>query len=113
MADDPRVHAALKAAVKQLEAAVREQEGAVERILGLVEILMSRAPAGPVYLKLEAIMEACAFQDITGQRIRKVSRLLKALADQGTLSAPLPVESQLPAKQGLSQADVDRLLSGK
>ncbi|KAF0118520.1 MAG: hypothetical protein FD149_659 [Rhodospirillaceae bacterium] len=38
MPDDPKVHGALRAAVKQLDAIVKEQERAVQRILGLVEL---------------------------------------------------------------------------
>ncbi|MFN3075686.1 MAG: hypothetical protein ABT940_02170 [Alphaproteobacteria bacterium] len=112
MGDDPRVHAALKAAVKQLEAAVKEQERAVERILGLVEPLVARAPAGPIALKLEGIIEACSFQDLTGQRIRKVSRLIKHLAEKGQITAPMIEEPVTTTKAGLTQEEVDRLLRG-
>ncbi|MEO5374928.1 MAG: hypothetical protein H7840_11705 [Alphaproteobacteria bacterium] len=116
MTDDPRIHAALAAAVKQLEAVVKEQERAVDRIIGLVEPLMSATKHKPVLLRLEAIIEACSFQDLTGQRVRKVARLLKYLADKGDLSAAgaPPPQDDLPGptQKGLTQEDVDRLLRG-
>lgn len=116
MKDDPKIHAALTAAVKQLEAVVTEQERAVDRILGIVEPLMERTTHKGILLKFEAIIEACSFQDLTGQRVRKVGRLLKFLADKGDLSASgaPPPQDDLPGptQKGLSQEDVDRLLRG-
>lgn len=114
MAHDPKVHAAVRAAVKQLDTVVLEQERAVDRILGLLELLLPLARDDAARLRFEAIMEACSFQDITGQRVRKVSRLLRFLAEKGELSAPgLGTVDALPGptKKGLSQEDVDRLLN--
>ncbi len=78
--DDPRaMERALRAAVAQLDAAQKEQERAANRILGLTELLIEHAPDASTRLRIEAIMEACAFQDISGQRLRRVRSLLSRL----------------------------------
>jgi chemotaxis regulatin CheY-phosphate phosphatase CheZ len=111
--EDKRVHAALSRAAQQLETAVQEQETAVNRILGLAERLYEVIPAKDSRLKIEAIMEVCAFQDLTGQRIRKVSRLIKYLRDSRKITADqLPQELAAQAdSQGLSQEQIDALLA--
>jgi len=100
--------------VQQLETAVREQETAVDRILALAERLYDKAPDKATKLKVEAIMGACAFQDLTGQRIRKVGRLIRYLQQNKLGSAAdLPPEApQKPDTGGLSEEQVDRLLKG-
>lgn len=120
LSPEDKVDAALVAAVRNLEAAVQEQERAVNRILGLVELLMERRPDQSTLLRLEGIMEACAFQDLTGQRIRKVNRFLRHLAvhkdllpsglDQRVASED---QQALDKPKGLSQEDVDRLLGNR
>lgn len=115
--DEAKVHAALSRAVQQLESAVQEQEAAVIRILGLAERIHANAPGRPLKIVSEAIMEACTFQDVTGQRIRKVARLVKYLRDQNLISAAsLPQdngESEKPQRQGLTQEQIDKLLAGQ
>jgi len=126
MADvsDPRVVAALGAAVKQIEAAIADTEKGVNRILGLVELLMERADKDS-FLKLEGIMEACAFQDLTGQKLRKVERLLEHLQTKTVIKVPGAVDftkaqatraekdvQPAATSAGLSQEEVDRLLKG-
>jgi len=121
---DPRVVAALHAASKQIDAVVADTEASVERILGLVELLMENADT-ETYLRLEGIMEACSFQDLTGQRLNKVKRLVNHLNDKATITMPESAgiqKSQASAaykdvqpaagSQGLSQEEVDRLLKG-
>lgn len=112
-----KVDAALAAAIRNLEAAVQEQERAVNRILGLAELLMERHPDQATLLRLEGIMEACAFQDLTGQRIRKVNRFLRHMAaHKGLLPADIDRaaaaadEQDMNKPKGLSQEEVDRLL---
>lgn len=111
---DEKVDAALSRAVHQLETAVREQETAVDRILALAERLYDKAPDKATRLQVEAIMEACGFQDLTGQRIRKVTRLIRYLQENKLGStATLPQDApQKPDIGGLSQEEVDRLLNG-
>ena len=121
---DPRVVAALNAASKQIDAVVADTEASVERILGLVELLMETADT-ETYLRLEGIMEACSFQDLTGQRLNKVKRLVNHLNDKATITMPESSgiqQSQASAaykdvqpatgSKGLSQEEVDRLLNG-
>ncbi len=111
---DGKVNAALSRAVHQLETAVREQETAADRILALAERIYDKAPDKATRLQVEAIMEACAFQDLTGQRIRKVTRLIRYLQENKLISnADLPQDAprQLD-RAGLTQEQVDQLLSG-
>jgi chemotaxis regulatin CheY-phosphate phosphatase CheZ len=112
---------ALAAAVRQLDAAVAEQERAVTRILGLAELLMDHAPDPATRARVEALMEACGFQDITGQRIQKVSRLLRHVAQHARIPIPTPRTGQggsltsgpaEPGTGGLTQEQVDKLLKG-
>ncbi len=107
-----KVDAALSRAVHQLETAVREQETAADRILALAERIYDKAPDKAAQLQVEAIMEACAFQDLTGQRIRKVIRLIRYLQENKLISnADLPPDApQPPDRAGLNQDQVDRLL---
>ncbi len=88
---DPRVVAALIAAVKQIEAAIADTEKGVNRILGLVALLMERADKDG-YLKLEGIMEACSFQDLSGQKLRKIERLLEHLQTKAIIKVPGTVD---------------------
>ena len=109
-----KVNAALSRAVRQLETAVREQETAADRILSLAERVYDKAPDKGTKLQVEAIMEACAFQDLTGQRIRKVTRLIRYLRENKLVStADLPRDApRQPDHVGLTQAQVDRLSRG-
>ncbi len=111
---DQKIDAALSRAVHQLETAVLEQEIAANRILALAERLYDKAPDKGTMLQVEGIMEACAFQDLTGQRIRKVTRLIRYLQENKLISAAdLPPEAPRQSDSGsLSQDQVDRLLSG-
>ncbi len=113
------VHAALQAAIRQIDAAVHEQEQAAERILGLAERLLANASDRSTQLRAEAVMEACSFQDLTGQRLRKVRRLLRHLEKHGVEGVSAKAygldantgagESQ--AGRGLTQEQVDALLN--
>ncbi len=111
---DEKVNAALSRAVHQLETAVREQETAADRILALAERIYHKAPDKAARLQVEAIMEACAFQDLTGQRIRKVTRLIRYLQQNKLIStADLPQDApRQPDRGGLTPEQVDQLMSG-
>ena len=112
--NNEKVDAALSRAVHQLESAVREQETAANRLLSLAERLYDKAPDKATKLQVEGIMEACAFQDLTGQRIRKVTRLIRYLQENKLFStADLPRDAPRQTDRGgLSQEQVDRLLNG-
>lgn len=132
---------------EQLDAIVKATEGATDTIMENVEgieALMDSARASTedpaltatfdqVTDKVNAVFEACSFQDITGQRVTKVVNILKFVEerinsiiltwgreeltkvvvelkgeqdpDKKLLNGP-----QLPG-QGVSQADVDKMLA--
>lgn len=110
---------ALTAAARQLDAAIAEQERAVTRILGLVELLIDHAPDPVSRQRLEGILEACGFQDVTGQRIQRVGRLLRHIARHAPVPIPPPpvgngagATQDVAKGQGLTQEQVDKLLKG-
>jgi chemotaxis regulatin CheY-phosphate phosphatase CheZ len=113
-ADDEKVFAALSQAYKQLKIAMREQETAANRILGLAERVQANAKDQATALQADGIIEACAFEDITGQRLKKVARLVKHLRDKKLIAIsdmPRAHVDKKPATS-LSQSDVDSLLAG-
>ena len=109
----------------ELEAVVEATEEAADRIMEAAEAISDwvadgrRDPAGLELLtaKVNAIFEACSFQDITGQRIRRaidhlqrVETLLENLIDT---PAANPTETAPAAPEGgadLAQQEIDRLL---
>jgi len=125
LSNDPQgVEGALRAAVRQLDFVLAEQDRAATRILGLAELLMAHAPDAATRLRIEAIMESCAFQDVTGQRLRRVRGLLSRLTSLPAGSVRLEAHPITPppstvverdetissGEGGLTQAEVDRLL---
>jgi chemotaxis protein CheZ len=67
----------------ELETVVQSTEDAANRIMSAAEkiaaALDGAAPKAAVQEQLNAIFEACAFQDLTGQRVRRVLDQLKSL----------------------------------
>jgi len=109
--EQQKVQAALNRAVEALETSMRDQEQAALLIVGLAERILEKTADKPTQIQLEGIMEACTFQDITGQRIQKVVRLIKYLRDNAIVEAgDLPMSE--PKKTGLTQEEVNRLLTG-
>jgi chemotaxis protein CheZ len=131
--------AATRSSGLELEAVVQATEAAATTILEAAEaigdwIMRGRDPTGApaIVERVNAIFEACAFQDLTGQRIRRaiqhlqqVEGVLKTLLPQGAVrsdeGAGRPsVEVRTPirtvyAPRGapdLAQADIDALLNG-
>jgi chemotaxis protein CheZ len=121
----------------ELEAVVQATEAAANTILEAAEEIQAWIDSGnadPAALpnltsKVNAIFEACSFQDVTGQRIRRaiqhlqqVETVLEQFLPDGAVSdAPPKVEvkaliSTLPAgtkaTNDLAQADIDALLNG-
>jgi chemotaxis protein CheZ len=121
----------------ELEAVVQATESAADTIMEAAETIQtwldsgSRDPAGVAALteKVNEIFQACSFQDLTGQRIRRaikqlqqVETMLEGLMPGGTPAEATPklevighVETVSPAAAAgpdLAQDDIDRLLNG-
>ena len=110
----------------ELEAVVQATEEAADRILEAAESISQwvadgrRDPAGLELLsaKVNAIFEACSFQDITGQRIRRaidhlqrVETLLEDLISAPPAGTVVVAEAESPAGGAdLAQQEIDRLL---
>lgn len=118
----------------ELEAVVQVTEEAANTIMEAAEAIGDWISAGrdaagaPAIIgRVNAIFEACAFQDLTGQRIRRAIQHLQQV--EGALKALLPgIESPerprldvptqirtVEAPRGapdLAQADIDALLNG-
>lgn len=77
----------LPMAREELEAIVEHTEEATNTIMELAETMMELDPKEGTYAEsindsLMKIFEACAFQDITGQRASRVTDTINATADQ-------------------------------
>jgi len=109
----------------ELEAVVQTTEQAANQIMeaaeGIAAWIEDRredpAAAAAITQRLNAIFEACTFQDLTGQRIRRaiehlerVETMLAGIAPADS-SAPDPPDAtaEPPAGDDLGQNDVDRL----
>jgi chemotaxis protein CheZ len=124
----------------ELEAVVIVTEDATDRILDAAESITSQLPAlaavdpqaeAKILASLNSIFEACTFQDITGQRIRRVIEHLCNLeenlglvashfepptsdGDDDAKTAPQAERKTKPAERhvDVTQSDVDRLMAG-
>lgn len=115
----------------ELEAVVHESENAANRIMGAAEHIASLTRGGvnadAIAEQLNIVFEACSFQDLTGQRIRRALRhlqdiegMLADMADQaGAPSPPRARQAPIaPAPEAtgngpdLAQDDIDRLMAG-
>lgn len=108
----------------ELEAVVQATEAAADRILEAAEAISQwvadgrRDPAGLALLsaKVNAIFEACSFQDITGQRIRRAIdhlQRVETLLEDLISAAPAGTAEGTAAPPGgadLAQQEIDRLL---
>lgn len=120
----------LPAASDRLDAVMRSSAVAADRIMDGAEALLSLAPtlpegtAGAVADIAVNILEAAAFQDVTGQHIARVTivlrtvearlaRLAAIIGDQDFVAPPAPqgplAEGPAIAGEGIAQDDVDRL----
>jgi chemotaxis protein CheZ len=118
----------------ELEAVVQVTEQAANTIMEAAEAISDwitggrdAATAPAIVERVNAIFEACAFQDLTGQRIRRaiqhlqqVEGALKTMLPDGTVPErpKLEVRTQLRTVEApksaadLAQADIDALLNG-
>jgi chemotaxis regulatin CheY-phosphate phosphatase CheZ len=102
----------------ELESAVQEMETAVSTIIDAA--MLAGADASPAaQAALGQVIEACAFQDIAGQRMRKVQRFIDSLQGKSNGAATDSRKAQQaaglldgPAQASVkhSQADIDKLL---
>jgi chemotaxis protein CheZ len=116
----------------ELEAVVQATETAANTILEAAEAIgdwiaggRDAATAPAIIERVNAIFEACAFQDLTGQRIRRaiqhlqeVEGALQRLLENDAPALPPQVEVRTqrrtveaaPGSSDLAQADIDALL---
>ncbi len=116
----------------ELEAVVQATEQAAHRILEAAEAIQDWVRRGArdgaelaaISERVNAIFEACSFQDVTGQRVRRAIRhlqqvegLLEGIVPGLAPAGPREVVATLPATvegggADLEQAEIDRLLAG-
>jgi len=109
----------IKTAEDELLAVIAETENASAAIMDSCEVLQGIAvncgnKDKAILEQVNKIFEACAFQDITGQRLLKVIKSFKntdVIINQNSDSEQLENGPQLVGK-GLSQDDIDKLLTG-
>jgi chemotaxis regulatin CheY-phosphate phosphatase CheZ len=121
MVDSPA--AASRSRGLELEAVVQATESAANQIMEAAEAIGDWLRNGSrdadsveiVADKLNSIFEACAFQDVTGQRIRRAIQHLQQVENMlieitpGHIAAPPPDDE--PVEPELAQDDVDRAFS--
>lgn len=105
----------------ELEAVVQATEQAANQIMEAAEAIgnwLEQGRGDPAAIeaisgRLNAIFEACTFQDLTGQRIRRaiqhlqrVEEMLGGLAPEQEVPSPEAVSADAP---DLGQGDVDRM----
>jgi chemotaxis protein CheZ len=109
----------------ELEGVVQATETAANQIMEAAEVIADwvhsdrRDPAGITLVaeKVNAIFEACTFQDITGQRIRRAIEHLQRVETMLSDILPatvVPPDSAAPPEEPieqLAQGDVDRLFN--
>lgn len=114
----PEVCLVLEEIVSATESAANAIMAAAEQIDGAAGELESSAQE-PLNLETVRIFEACSFQDISGQRVQKVTAILASLAEGGdghvhpghagsAEEVDLLNGPQLPG-QSISQDDIDAL----
>jgi chemotaxis protein CheZ len=113
----------LEAVVQTTEAAAHQIMEAAEAISDCLRATVSdKAAIAAINSKIDAIFEACAFQDITGQRVRRAIEQLQTVESAlSTMMAPIDAESDAAHQETeepacttgpeLPQADVDALFA--
>lgn len=103
----------------ELDAVVRDTERATETIMSEAETLMGQEPTDLKLYKSDVdtamlrIFEACSFQDLTGQRIKKVISTLRHIEERvSQFSAALGVVDALAPETPAEQRNKDQLLNG-
>jgi chemotaxis protein CheZ len=113
----------------ELEAVVQATEEAANRILGAAEAIRSlvmkrfgeHPAATAIVEQTHAIFEACSFQDLTGQRIRRaisqlqsiegsLAQIVEQTAHDAAVAEPAGVDGISGNGPDLGQSEIDRLL---
>lgn len=124
--------AATRSSGVELEGIVQATEDAANRILGAAEAIreaVERPDAKPAVLALvNAIFEACSFQDLTSQRIRRAVEQLRALDhmlehmvehsahpnEESTPRAPIRLTFEIAGSApDLAQDEIDQLMGSR
>lgn len=121
--------AATRSSGVELEAVVAATEDAANRILGAAEAIRDAAERAngkdEILAQVNAIFEACSFQDLTSQRIRRAVHQLRALdhmlehmvgqggaaAAEGEPREPIRLTVEIPGSPDLAQDEIDRLMA--
>jgi len=112
----------LEAVVQTTEAAANQIMEAAEAIGECVRVaLPDKAALAAISAKIDAIFEACAFQDLTGQRVRRAIESLQHVESAlSSMMAPAGAEPEafqppalVPVANGAdpTQADIDALFA--
>jgi chemotaxis protein CheZ len=81
-------HTRIPGASMELDAVVRDTEAASDAIMSEAEALLMIDPVdlaaykGEVDVAMMRIIESCSFQDLTGQRVRKVTTTLRQIEER-------------------------------
>jgi chemotaxis protein CheZ len=104
----------------ELEAVIQATENAANQIMGAAEAIATWLQAGgdPAALpavteQVNAIFEACTFQDLTGQRIRRaIEHLQQVEAMLSGMIQEAPVKrDEAAAPPDLAQTDIDNMFA--
>lgn len=110
--------ARIPSAGAELGAVVRHTEDATNQIMAAAEAIMAADPADPGYADLvnDRVMEifqACSFQDITGQRVRKVVDTLNHVEERVSRFANVMGVQDAPTEESdAEKRKRDLLLNG-
>lgn len=106
---------ALPTAMREMEAVTSATEGAANRIMEAAEQIMRASTEDDERARIVneaciAIMEACSFQDLTGQRLSKVLKTLTAIDGKlARLQETLAIDSSPPVTSAKGD---DALMNG-
>jgi chemotaxis protein CheZ len=109
--------AATRNSGSELEAVVQATETAANRIMEAAEAIAEwaasdqRDPAA-LTARVNAIFEACTFQDLTGQRLRRAIEHLQSVEAMLDRMVPAELPDQPGPAPDIDQSEIDRLLNG-
>jgi chemotaxis protein CheZ len=106
-------------ASQELDAVVRDTERATETIMTEAETIMGLEPTDLAVYKAEVdaammrMFEACSFQDLTGQRIKKVITTLRHIEDRvSRFAGALGVQDSAAAETADEKRNRELILNG-